>query len=165
MRDTVPRALCRALRFSPKCKTASDRLPPGRVLVRFDYPTLTGPGSRGWLLIERGDAEVCEKHPGGEEHLVVVVADPVAFARWHLGELRWADALRSGTIEVQGTRTLARTLPTWHRDPQRGPQPLHPVEPAGSSQQPASASLAVTEFDPALPRQLRHKSSGGVEKP
>ena len=62
-----------------------DRLPERRVLVRFDYPTLSGPGSRGWLLVERGDAEVCEKHPGGEEHLVVVVNDPVAFAKWHLG--------------------------------------------------------------------------------
>jgi hypothetical protein len=34
-----------------------DRLPGRRVLVRFDYPTLSGPGRRGWLLIERGDAE------------------------------------------------------------------------------------------------------------
>ena len=105
-----------------------DRLPRRRVLVRFDYPTLSGPGSRGWLLIERGDAEVCEKHPGGEEHLVVVVNNPVAFAKWHLGELRWGDALRSGAIAVHGTRTLARTLPTWHRDSQRGPQPLHAVD-------------------------------------
>jgi hypothetical protein len=105
-----------------------DRLPLRRVLVRFDYPTLSGPGSRGWLLIERGDAEVCEKHPGGEEDLVVLVTDPVAFAKWHLGELRWSEALRSGAIEVQGIRTLARTLPTWHRDPQRGPQPLHDVD-------------------------------------
>jgi len=48
-------------------------------------------------------------------------------AKWHLGELRWADAPRSGGIVVQGTRTLAQTLPTWHRDPQRGPQPLHRV--------------------------------------
>jgi DNA-binding HxlR family transcriptional regulator len=55
-----------------------DRLPQHRVLVRFDYPTLTGPGRRGWLLVERGDAEICEKHPGGDEDLVVVVNDPVA---------------------------------------------------------------------------------------
>jgi hypothetical protein len=61
-----------------------DRLPWRRVLVRFDYPTLSGPGSRGWLLIERNDAEVCEKHPGGEEHLVVVVN-----ARSHLGLVEW----------------------------------------------------------------------------
>jgi len=92
-----------------------DRLPRRRVVVRFDYPTVSGPGSRGWLLIAHGDAEVCEKHPGGEEDLVVVVRDPVAFARWELGELRWSDALRRGGIVVEGSRALARALPTWTR--------------------------------------------------
>ncbi|MDQ3762575.1 MAG: helix-turn-helix transcriptional regulator [Actinomycetota bacterium] len=97
------------------CHLDRDRLPGRRVVVRFDYPTLSGPGSRGWLLIERGDAEICEKFPGGEEDLVVVVNDPVAFARWHLGELEWGDALRFGAIEVSGARELARALPTWNR--------------------------------------------------
>ena len=54
------------------CHLDRGRLPRRRVLVRFEYPTLSGPGSRGWLLIERADAEICEKHPGGEEDLVVV---------------------------------------------------------------------------------------------
>jgi hypothetical protein len=110
------------------------RLPHRRVLVRFDYPTLSGPGSRGWLLIERGDAEVCEKHPGGEEDLVVVVSDPVAFARWDLGELEWGDAARGGgAIQVRGPGALARALPTWKRrvDPARRPaaasQPTTPT--------------------------------------
>jgi DNA-binding HxlR family transcriptional regulator len=99
------------------CSLDRDRLPRRRVVVRFDYPTLSGPGSRSWLLIERGDAEICEKFPGGEEDLVVVVNDPVAFARWHLGELEWGDALRSGAIEMSGARelALAQALPTWNR--------------------------------------------------
>ena len=78
-----------------------DRIPQQRVLVRFDYPTLSRPGSRSWLLIELGDAEICEKYPGGEEHLVVVVNDPVAFARWHLGEIEWGHALRTRAIELR----------------------------------------------------------------
>jgi DNA-binding HxlR family transcriptional regulator len=104
-----------------------DRFPQHRALIRFDYPTVSGPGSRCWLLIERGDAEICDRHPGGEEQLVVVVRDPLAFARWHLGEIRWPDALRSGAVEVHGSRALARALPTWHRAHNRGPQPLHPA--------------------------------------
>src|SRR5215208_6314320 len=105
------------------CHLDRGRLPRRRVVVRFDYPTLSGPGSRAWLLIERGDAEICEKHPGGEEDLVVVVSDPVAFARWDLGELEWSDAVRGGAIEVRGSRALARALPTWKRrvDPVRRP--------------------------------------------
>ena len=96
------------------CYLDRDRLPRRRVLVRFEYPTLSGPGRRGWLLIERGDAEVCDKYPGGEEELVVVINEPLAFARWHLGELNWGVALRSGAIEVRGSRELARALPTWN---------------------------------------------------
>jgi DNA-binding HxlR family transcriptional regulator len=92
-----------------------DRLPQRRVVVRFEYPTLPGPAPRAWLLIERGDAEVCLKHPGGEEDLIVRIHDPLTFARWHLGKVEWPDALRSGAIEVHGSRMLARELPTWNR--------------------------------------------------
>ena len=108
-----------------------ERLPRRRVLVRFDYPTLSAPGSRSWLLIAKGDAEICEKYPGGEEHLVVVVHDPIAFARWHLGDVKWSEALRSGAIEVKGPPSLARALPGWHRHHDHGPQPLH-QEPAST---------------------------------
>ena len=44
-----------------------------------------------------------------------MVSDPVAFARWDLGELEWSDAVRGGAIEVRGSRALARALPTWKR--------------------------------------------------
>ena len=103
-----------------------ERLPRRRVLVRFDYPTLPAGGSRSWLLIEKGDAEICEKYPGGDEDLVVVVNDPLAFARWHLGEIDWDAVLRSKAIEVIGPRTLARALPTWSHSPEqhRPPQGL-----------------------------------------
>ena len=119
-------------------------LPQRRALIRFDYPTLSGPGSRNWLLIERGDAEICETYPGGDEHLIVVVNDPVVFARWHMGETRWGDALRSGSIELSGSRSLARALPTWHRDHGLGPQPLHGVEPGQDQAAPLAAALART---------------------
>jgi hypothetical protein len=92
-----------------------DRLPRRRVVIRFEYPTLPEPGRRSWLLIERGEAEYCLKHPGGEEELIVVIHDPLAFARWHVGQIEWGDALRSGAIEVNGSRTLGRALPTWNR--------------------------------------------------
>jgi hypothetical protein len=45
----------------------------------------------------------------------VVVNDPLAFARWHMRQIRWRDALRSGAIEVRGSPALARALPTWNR--------------------------------------------------
>jgi DNA-binding HxlR family transcriptional regulator len=107
-----------------------DRLPERRTLVRFEYPTLSGPAPRGWLLIERGDAELCVKHPGEEEHLIVVINDPAAFARWHMGEIEWGAALRSGAIEVTGSRALARALPTWNRRGWAPDDPRGRFEPA-----------------------------------
>jgi len=35
--------------------------------------------------------------------------------RFRIDANGWADALRSGAIEVQGSKTLARALPTWNR--------------------------------------------------
>jgi hypothetical protein len=88
-----------------------DRLPRRRVLVRFEYPTLPGSARRSWLLIERGEAEYCLRYPGGEEELIVVVNDPLAFARWHIGQIRSSDALRSGAIEVTGPRRWRGRFP------------------------------------------------------
>src|ERR1051325_733192 len=107
-----------------------DRLPQRRRLVRFDYPTLSGPGSRSWLLIERGEAEICETYPGGEEDLVVVVHDPVAFAHWHLGELEWGDALRAG---ARGKRVSAAG-------------PRSPPRPPRSRARPPAAPCLSLEF-------------------
>ena len=119
-----------------------DRLPDRRTLVRFEYPRLSGPAPRGWLLIERGDAEVCVKHPGGEEQLVVVINDPAAFARWHMGEIEWSAALRSRAIEVSGSRALARALPTWNRRGWAADDPRGRFEPAphGQARTPAATS-------------------------
>src|SRR4029450_11061106 len=57
-----------------------DRLPRRRVLVRFEYPTLSGPGSRGWLLIEGGGAEICGEDPGGGAGRSAGVGAPPACA-------------------------------------------------------------------------------------
>ncbi len=54
------------------------------------------------------------------EDLIVVVNDPLAFARWHLGHLDWAAALRSGGITVTGSRDLRKALPIWNRRPEVG---------------------------------------------
>jgi DNA-binding HxlR family transcriptional regulator len=126
-----------------------DRLPWRRVVVRFDYPTLPESARRSWLLIERGDAEYCLKHPGGDEELIVVVHDPLAFARWHLGQMQWGDALRSGAIEVEGSPALARALPTWNRhgwavdDPRAGYDGSARHQPARGPAEPAPRLVGV----------------------
>lgn len=94
----------------------TEKLPERRVVVRFDFHNR---GRRHvWLLVERGGAEICRFDPGFGDDVTVTIADPVAFARWHLGELEWATALRSGAVTVEGPRDLCRELPTWNRAPE-----------------------------------------------
>jgi DNA-binding HxlR family transcriptional regulator len=95
-----------------------ERLPKRRVQVRFEFTGRTARRVRTWMLIENGDAELCGVDPGFGDDLVVAVSDVLAFARWHLGLVEWADALRSGAIAVEGTKGLARALPTWNVGPE-----------------------------------------------
>ena len=87
-------------------------------------PTITDTGLPGarhgrrlWLLAEGGKAEVCRFDPGFGEDLVVTVDGPLVFARWRMGQVAWAAALRSGGVTVAGSRALGRALPTWNAGP------------------------------------------------
>jgi DNA-binding HxlR family transcriptional regulator len=93
---------------------ARERLPDHRVVVRFDFSDQPPHARHVWLLVDHGDAEVCKHHPGFDEDLIVET-DGMTFARWHLKQIEWADALASGSIQVSGARPLARALPTWNR--------------------------------------------------
>lgn len=96
---------------------ATDALPARRTLVAFEFPDEV-PGNRYfWLLVEKGEAEICYTDPGGEPD-AVVTAGSEAFVRWHIGEWSWQRAVRAGSISVRGPKTLGRALPGWHtRDP------------------------------------------------
>jgi HxlR-like helix-turn-helix protein len=91
-----------------------DRLPAGRVVVRFNFH---GYGNRKlplWLIIQDRESELCVKRPGFDEDLVVD-ADAEAFVKWHMGWVAWPDAVRSGHITVAGPRSLAKAFPTWNK--------------------------------------------------
>jgi DNA-binding HxlR family transcriptional regulator len=97
-------SMCHALR--------QDRLPDRRVVIRFDF-TGRPHRERYWLLIERGDAEICKTCPGIDEDLYIT-AEADAFVRWHAGQLTWAQATRDGRIQLDGLPSLVRAFPTWN---------------------------------------------------
>jgi DNA-binding HxlR family transcriptional regulator len=96
-------SMCRALR--------RDRLPEGRVVIRFDF-TGRRP-ERYWLIIERGDTEICKEYPGLDEDLFVS-AEAEAFVTWHAGRLSWTEATCDGRIRLHGPSPLVRAFPTWN---------------------------------------------------
>jgi DNA-binding HxlR family transcriptional regulator len=96
-------SMCNALR--------RDRLPDRRVVVRFDFTGRPRP-ERYWLLIERGDAEICRTYPGPED--LYITAEAEAFVKWHAGQLSWGQAIREGSIQLAGRSSLARAFPAWN---------------------------------------------------
>ena len=90
------------------------RLPPKRVVAKFDFPDLPRKGGLLWMIFDGDRSEVCQHDPGFEVDLYVQ-AESRALAEWHLGRLEWDEALRTARIQVSGVRELARALPTWNR--------------------------------------------------
>ncbi len=90
-----------------------DRLPRDRRLVEFTFPEQPPSFRRFWILVEGGEAQLCDADPGFEPDVRVRSTD-AAFTGWHIGRLEWSQAVRSGEIEVSGSRTLARQVPSWN---------------------------------------------------
>lgn len=98
------------------CKLVDvDALPPEPVVVRVELTDR--PGERYWLLLRRPAAEVCTRYAGGDE-TVVVRTTARTLALWHLRKVSYAQAVRDGSIEVEGPRPAVRAFATWF-----GPSP------------------------------------------
>ena len=97
-------SMCNALR--------RDRLPDRRIVIRFDF-TRRQRSELFWLVIERGETEICKKFPGFDEDLYIT-AEAEAFVKWHAGQLTWAAATRDGLIQLHGPTWLVRAFPTWN---------------------------------------------------
>jgi DNA-binding HxlR family transcriptional regulator len=94
-------------------RIAQDRLPEERVTVQFDYRGVPPRQRRSfWLVLQRGDVDVCTKDPGFEVQLFVD-AELAAFTRFWLGDLTFAQAQLNGSIRLSGERRWARAFPSW----------------------------------------------------
>lgn len=97
-------SMCNALR--------RDRLPVRRVVIQFNFTGRPRP-ERYWLLIEKGDTEICKTYPGLDEDLFIT-AEAEAFVKWHAGQLSWAAAISNRRIQLHGPSSLVRAFPTWN---------------------------------------------------
>jgi len=96
------------------------RVPPAyqdrRVVLRFDFfglpPSARTATRSWWLVVERGEVEVCIKDPGYET-AVTMTADLRAFMEVLLGQRAYNGALRDGSIRIAGAKAFVRSLPDW----------------------------------------------------
>ena len=104
------------------CKLVeADALPDEPVVVRVE---LTDQAHEWyWLLLRRPRAEVCTRYVGADEALVVRTTAHT-LAQWHLRKVTYAQALRDGSLAVDGAPWAVRAFATWFRpSPHAEPPP------------------------------------------
>jgi DNA-binding HxlR family transcriptional regulator len=89
-----------------------DALPCARAVLLFEFPDVPIAVRRFWLVIDRGEVDLCLRSPGREVDLSLTCAIRTLVAVY-LGEVDPADAVRSGAIVLRGSRGLQRTFPAW----------------------------------------------------
>ncbi len=93
---------------------AVDRVPPQRVVVHFHLRGSRDGKSRFWLVLEGGGVDLCLADPGHEVDVTVTGHVGTMIDYW-MGQVEFADAVRSGDLVVTGPSKLVRALPTWFR--------------------------------------------------
>ncbi len=84
-------------------------LPEERLTVRFDLTNVRAHERRFWVLLQQPEPEICVNHPGYDEDLVVQT-DPRALVEWRLRRTTLSAAMRSGSMNIDGTPTKIRQL-------------------------------------------------------
>lgn len=91
-----------------------DRFPPRRTVLKFDLTDAPSKSRYYWLVIDRGDVDICLKDPGFGTDLDISVDLETMTAVW-LGDIPLAQAIREEAIMLDGPRELRSQFKTWLR--------------------------------------------------
>lgn len=91
-----------------------DPWPRPRIVVRFQFTGAERGQQRWWLLLERGEVQLCLLDPGFDVDLSVRTSLRTLTEIW-LGDLDLSRALAGGALQLDGPRELTRAFPTWLR--------------------------------------------------
>jgi DNA-binding HxlR family transcriptional regulator len=89
-----------------------EAVPDGRTVVRFRFPDLPSDLRDWWLVITRGEADVCDADPGYDVAVTVTGGLRSMVEIWR-GDVSWSQALRARAVEVHGPEALRRAVPGW----------------------------------------------------
>ena len=91
-------------------------------VVAFIFSDLYGPRRRWWLVLERGQTELCLESPGRSED-VAFTCSVRTLCEVFAGDTTLARALAEGRMQAQGTKRLVRSAERWLR-----PSPFAGIE-------------------------------------
>lgn len=91
-----------------------DRFPEGRTVLRFEFTDMPARRRFYWLVIDRGQVDVCLKDPGFTVDLFLAAPLPVLTDIW-LGDRSLRAARQAGELDLRGPARLRRRLAGWLR--------------------------------------------------
>jgi DNA-binding HxlR family transcriptional regulator len=87
-------------------------MPARRCTIQFLYPELPHSQQSWWLVVEKGEADLCSIDPGFEIDLLVHGSLRAMTAVW-MGLATVEDEVAAGKLRVDGDPELARTIQQW----------------------------------------------------
>jgi DNA-binding HxlR family transcriptional regulator len=102
------------LLWSMHMRLDTERMPPGRTVLAFEFSGAPSDCRRFWLVNEDGHVDMCLKDPGYEVD-VRVRSDLRQFIEAWRGIRDLRAEIRARRIEIQGSPSLTRKFPDWLR--------------------------------------------------
>lgn len=93
-------------------RLVEDRLPDGRVVVRFRFRDVPEDEKDYWLVMDEGDVDLCLRDRGFDVDLRVVTDVRTLTTVW-LGDAPFSRAVSRRKIRMLGPRHLRRAFPAW----------------------------------------------------
>jgi DNA-binding HxlR family transcriptional regulator len=83
-----------------------------RCTIKFEYPDVSAGRRSWWLVIDRGEVDLCAVDPGFDVDLYVVSKLRSMTAVW-IGHATLRAEVSAGNIELTGNKTVARSMHDW----------------------------------------------------
>jgi DNA-binding HxlR family transcriptional regulator len=87
-------------------------LPVDHAVLLFEFPDAEIRLRRFWFVVDDRQVDVCLKNPGQDVDLTLTTSLRT-MAMVYLGQLEPDATVRSGAMDLAGSRALARTFPAW----------------------------------------------------
>ena len=100
------------LAWSMHTRLNVEAMPPERTVIEFVFSGWKKSFVRFWLVVEKGLADMCMRHPGHDID-VTVSADIRRFVETWRGFRDLRAEISAGHIRVQGPRDYCKALPDW----------------------------------------------------
>jgi DNA-binding HxlR family transcriptional regulator len=89
-----------------------EAFPGGRTTVQFEFPDVAEGKKLWWLVNDRGTVDLCPFDPGFPVELYITTDIRTMISIW-FGRMTWDAGIRSGKVEVIGSRRLREQLRSW----------------------------------------------------